>query len=299
MLNFKRVVRCVISLALCAVLVVAPVEVMALRTPASSTFVPQVSGVPMEAPKGETQGHLVSTVRRSRDFSGTVIGCLEDGTRIHVLKTYGEFYQIDCFDMKGYIAKSQVAVNEQGEYYVKCDPESKESKYLPAFAPQEALLLKSRLRDVSDDYLGVRYTWGGTTPKGFDCSGYTQYIMDLVGITINRTALTQLQDGVVIAKKDLQCGDLVFFSNTSGRGFASHVAMYIGNGKIIHSGASTGVVIADLNSNYYTEHYLCARRIVLSDIAVTAAIPNTLITQGGVGSQWRDTGSTGLGLIGQ
>ena len=299
MLNFKRVVRCIISLALCAVLLIAPVEVMALRDPVSSTFVPQLPGVPMESPKAETQGHLVSVVHRSRDFGSTVVGCLEDGTRINVLKTYGEFYQIDCFDMKGYIAKAQVAVNEQGEHYVACDPESKESKYLPSYAPQEALLLKSQLRSISEKYLGVRYQWGGTTPKGFDCSGYTQYIMNAVGITVNRTALTQLQDGVVIAKKDLQCGDLVFFSNTNGRGFASHVAMYIGNGKIIHSGASTGVVIADLSSSYYTEHYLCARRVVLSDVAVTAAIPNALILQGGVDSQWRDTGDTGLGLIGK
>ena len=92
MLNFKRVVRCVISLVLCAVLIAAPVEVMALRTPVSSTFVPQVSGIPLETPKAETQGHLVSQVRRSRDYASTVIGCLEDGTRINVLKTYGEFY---------------------------------------------------------------------------------------------------------------------------------------------------------------------------------------------------------------
>ena len=297
MQKFKRMGRCVTGLLLALVLSL-PVSALAIQTPISNALIPSVPVVPMEIPKSDNQGHLVSLVRRSQYSGATVVGCLEDGTRISVLKTAGDFYRIDCYDMTGYIAKSQVQVNENGEYVVKCDPESKESKYLPSYSSQEALNLKSMLRDVSDDYLGVRYLYAGTTPKGFDCSGYTQYIMNQVGITLNRTAMDQLQNGVVIAKEDLQCGDLVFFSNTGGRGFCSHVAMYIGNGQIIHSGASTGVVIADLDNSYYRQHYLCARRVILSDVTITAAIPNVGIQQS-EGSFWRDSDLDGLGLSGK
>lgn len=298
MLKFKRMGR-VIAALLCTAILCVPVSAMVIQTPVSNALIPAVPVIPMETPKAEHEGHLVSLVHRTQYFGATVIGCLEDGTRISVLKSVGDFYRIDCYDMTGYIAKSQVEVTENGEYIVKCDPESSESKYLPSYSPQEALNLKSQIRDVSDDYLGARYKWGGTTPKGFDCSGYSQYVMNKVGVTLNRTALTQLQDGVIIAKEDLQCGDLVFFSNTGGRGFCSHVAIYIGNGQIIHSGASTGVVIASLNSSYYVEHYLCARRVVISDVALTAAIPNAGILQGGSSSFWRDGETGSLGLIGQ
>ena len=297
MLKFKRMGRCVAGLLLAAVLLSLPVSALAIQTPVSNALIPAVPVVPMETPKAEHQGHLVSLVHRSQSAGSTVVGCLEDGTRVSVLKTVGDFYRIDCFEMKGYIAKSQVTVNENGEYVVKCDPESKESKYLSSYSPQEALMLRSLIRDVSDNYLGVRYVYGGTTPKGFDCSGYSQYVMNEVGITLDRTALDQLQNGVVISKDDLQCGDLVFFSNTSSRGFCSHVAIYIGNGQIIHSGASTGVVIADLNSAYYREHYLCSRRVILSDVAVTATIPSAGILQGG-SSFWRDGETGSLGLMG-
>ena len=299
MQKFKRMGRCVAGLLLLAMVLSLPVSALSIRTPISTALIPSVPVVPMELPKTDNQGHLVSLVHRSQYAGSTVIGCLEDGTRVTVLKTVGDFYRIDCYEMNGYIAKSQVQINENGEYMVKCDPESKESKYLASYGSQEALNLKSRLRDVSDDYLGVRYRYGGTSPKGFDCSGYTQYIMDKVGITLNRTAMDQLHNGVVIAKEDLQCGDLVFFSNTgSSRGFCSHVAMYIGNGQIIHSGASTGVVIADLDVPYYRQHYLCARRVILSDVAVTAGIPSTGISQSG-SSFWRDGNTGSLGLNGK
>ena len=295
MQKFKRMGRCVVWLLLLAMVLSLPVSALAIQTPISNALIPSVPVVPMELPKTDNQGHLVSLVHRSKSNGSVIVGCLEDGTRVSVLKEYGAWYRIDCFDMSGYIAKSQVEINENGEYLVKCDPESKESKYLPSYTTQSALNLRSLIRDVSDDYLGVRYRYSGTTPKGFDCSGYTLYVMGLVGITLDRTAMDQLQNGVVIPKEDLQCGDLVFFSNTGSGGFCSHVAIYIGNGQIIHSGASTGVVIADLNSTYYQEHYLCARRVILSDAAVSAAIPNAGILQSG-SSFWRDgeTGSLGL-----
>ena len=294
MQKFKRMGRCVTGLLLALVLSL-PVSALAIQTPISNALIPSVPVVPMEIPKSDNQGHLVSLVRRSQYSGATVVGCLEDGTRISVLKTAGDFYRIDCYDMTGYIAKSQVQVNENGEYVVKCDPESKESKYLPSYSSQEALNLKSMLRDVSDDYLGVRYLYAGTTPKGFDCSGYTQYVFAKNGLSIHRTVINQMGDGIVIRREDLQCGDLIIFSNTTSRGFASHVGMYIGDGKMIHSG-NGGVAISRLDTPYWNKYYQGSRRIILTGLENSVASPAMGLLQNNTTAFWRKNSQLSDGI---
>lgn len=110
---------------------------------------------------------------------------------------------------------------------------------------------------IAKSYIGVPYVWGGTTPKGFDCSGFVQYVYRQMGISINRVAADQANNGYYVAKEDLQPGDLVFFKK-AGRAI-HHVGMYVGNGQYIHA-PSTGRTICIENmtrSDYYT-----ARRIV-------------------------------------
>lgn len=81
-------------------------------------------------------------------------------------------------------------------------------------------------------YIGVKYVYGGTSPKGFDCSGLVQYACREVGISVNRTSRAQYSNGVAVSKSNLQAGDLVFFSKGSG---ISHVGIYAGNGQVIHA----------------------------------------------------------------
>lgn len=119
----------------------------------------------------------------------------------------------------------------------------------------------SAIADFALKYLGSPYVYGGTSPSGFDCSGYAQYVYKNMGISINRTASTQYQQGVAVSKANLQPGDLVFFANNGVS--ISHVSIYIGNNKIIHASTpSTGVIISDLSSNYYMNTYFGARRMV-------------------------------------
>ncbi len=110
-------------------------------------------------------------------------------------------------------------------------------------------------------YMGVPYLWAGTTPKGFDCSGFTQYVFKQNGIALSRTTLTQYKEGIYVSKKNLQPGDLVFFQNTYREGI-SHVGIYVGDGKFIHASSSRGITITPLSNTYWAPRYYGARRIL-------------------------------------
>ncbi len=114
---------------------------------------------------------------------------------------------------------------------------------------------------IAKQYLGSRYRYGGSSPRGFDCSGFTSYVLGKSGIGVGRSADAQFNDGTHVKASQLQPGDIVFFANTYKAGI-SHVGIYIGNGQFIHAESSdTGVVISDLWSSYYAAHYYGAVRV--------------------------------------
>jgi hypothetical protein len=264
--------------------------------PVSAQSTEQLDDALVEETVPAAPQHISSVVRLSPAYAALVIGCLENGTKVTVLGTYGEFYQIDCIDMKGYIAKSQIQQNDNEEYYVNCITDSSETKILTGYTAEEALTLKGELRAVSMKQIGRPYIHGGTGAWGFDCCGLTQFVYKSVGISIHRTVAAQLENGVIISRDDLQCGDLVFFQNTTGWGhFASHIGMYIGNGQVIHAGNS-GVGITDLDDPYLVQHYMCSRRVVLSDLPVQTILPAEGINRNINSSYWRESSQTETGL---
>lgn len=128
-------------------------------------------------------------------------------------------------------------------------------------ASAQATATGNALITTAKKYMGVPYVWGGTTTEGFDCSGFTQYVMKQNGITIPRTAAEQYATGTPVDKSQLRVGDLVFF--TTYKEGASHVGFYMGDGKFIHaSSANEQVTISNLGDTYYVEHYIGARRYI-------------------------------------
>jgi len=109
-------------------------------------------------------------------------------------------------------------------------------------------------------YLGTRYRYGGSSSRGFDCSGFTAYIYRRHGINLPHNSSAQYRVGKPVSRSELRPGDLVFFRTRGSR--VSHVGIYIGNGKFVHASSARGRVRIDtLDSGYYKQRYVGARRI--------------------------------------
>lgn len=209
---------------------------------------------------GDTVRTLTSAVHSASSLKSFVIGRMENGTVLTVLEERGDFYKIDCFDMTGYILKSQVK-EQDGVYTVSCRRASEESEYMTYTPLVDALMLRHAILNTGKQYLGTPYVYGGSRPGGFDCSGFTSYVFAKHDLPLQRSADYQIQDGVIISKDALQVGDLVFFRTYGPWYQASHVGIYAGNGQFIHS-ASGGVMYNSLDQAYYANSFLCARRMI-------------------------------------
>ena len=118
----------------------------------------------------------------------------------------------------------------------------------------------TKILKTAAQYKGVPYVFGGTTPRGFDCSGYVQYVFAKHGIRLTRTADTQAREGKFVSRKNLKPGDLVFF--TTYEPGASHVGIYAGNNLFWNATSSRGIMLSNLTDSYWGPRYYTARRIL-------------------------------------
>jgi len=129
---------------------------------------------------------------------------------------------------------------------------------------------------TGDEYVGVPYLWGGSTPRGFDCSGFVQYVYREHGVRLPRTSRQMAHAGRSLAARvsSLREGDLMLFRGRNG--VISHVALYAGNNQILHSSSSgNGVRYDDLSSKrgrYYRTHLVAARRVTENGQSLVQAL---------------------------
>lgn len=169
------------------------------------------------------------------------------------------------YDKVGSVRSGQIlkATAENGWYKI-------DSGYISAEYVKEvdasAASQSSKGQEIANyalQFVGYPYVYGGSSPKGFDCSGFTYYVYAQFGYSINRTASNQLSNGYAVEKSQLQPGDLVMFRQNGSTKAASHVGIYIGNNQYVHASTpGVGVIISDLNDPYISSGYVGARRIV-------------------------------------
>ena len=116
------------------------------------------------------------------------------------------------------------------------------------------------LLEIAKSQIGLKYKFGGVSPKtGFDCSGFVMWVHKKAGISIAREAPDQFKRGKKVSKEDLRAGDIVFFETYKPG--PSHVGIYDGNGRFIHSpNSKSEVKFTKMSNSYYKKRYLGARR---------------------------------------
>ncbi len=120
--------------------------------------------------------------------------------------------------------------------------------------------IKAKLEQIYKKYKGTKYRYGGTTSRGFDCSGFVQRVYkEAFNIDLPRSTKDMMKLGKKINKNELKPGDLVFFHPTRKY---YHVGIYLGNGVFIHASTSRGVIKSDLSLNYWKKSYIKGRRIL-------------------------------------
>ncbi len=192
-------------------------------------------------------------VRSGPSTSYSVIGSLKKGSSASVVGTSGSWYKIKYGSGYGYISSSYTSSSSSSS-------SSSTSTVTSTSTTTSSSSSSSSIVSFAKSLLGCSYSYGAAGPTSFDCSGFTQYVYKHCGISIPRTSSAQYASATKISKSQLQAGDLVFFTSSSGSS-VGHVAIYIGNGQIIHAAnSSTGVCISSMNSTYYTSHYVgCGR----------------------------------------
>ena len=179
---------------------------------------------------------------------GKIITSLPKGTAVEILDQSGRWYKVKLPDGRiGWIYRQFIEVKS-----LAANSSGARTGSFPA----------DQLLEYAKSFLEVTYIYGGDSPRGFDCSGYTQYIFSKFGIRLPHRADLQRENGSEVrAMADLQPCDLVFF-RTEGSEVVNHVGIYLGGNQFIHASSGYGAVrISPLNYGYYFKCYAGGRRL--------------------------------------
>ena len=195
-------------------------------------------------------GKVNSDVSSLNIRSGAGTGCsvlnsVSGGTVLELTGVQDGWYKVVHGGTSGYVSSDYITLTSE----------------TPA-ATVAASSVGEEIAAYAQNFLGTPYVYGGSSPSGFDCSGFVTYVCKQNGYSVNRTASAQMSNGTAVTKAQLQPGDLVFFNSGNSSKLATHVGIYLGNGQFVHASTpSTGVIISDINSSYYSSTFVGARRL--------------------------------------
>ncbi len=192
----------------------------------------------------------ILNIRNGADTYCDVLGQLAEGDGVAITDIDGEWYEITLGNGFGYVHSS----------YIWTDTAITRRSSAPSSRGGRGVNRKTAaLVEYSKEFLGTPYVSGGSSPSGFDCSGFTSYVYKQYGVSLPRTSSSQAGVGTAVKRSELIPGDLVFFNTYGG---ISHVGIYVGGDSFIHATLPGDVVkISSLSSSYYNSRYVTARRI--------------------------------------
>lgn len=210
--------------------------------------------------------------REEPNTDSKVLKVFSQNAKITILEEQGTWYKIKHNDQEGYVLKEYVSskkvevTSRSAEDRTKTTTETQNTESTSTKKVEEKTTTKTSSKgqeaaNYVKQFVGCKYVYGGSTPKGFDCSGLTMYVYKKYGINLSHSATAQSKVGTKVERANLQPGDLVFFKNYRTNTGIGHVGIYIGNNKFVHASTEkTGVITSSLTGSYSTR-YVTARRI--------------------------------------
>ncbi|KNY25080.1 C40 family peptidase [Pseudobacteroides cellulosolvens] len=221
-------------------------------------------------------------LRENASTDSLVLRTFNKGTSVSVLSSSGNWYKVRTSDGKvGWVFSDFINAKSTGSS-TSSSTKSTSTKKTTSRGSE------GQQRDNSDDgkeevtsnatsdvrqnlvayakkFLGVRYVYGGSSPRGFDCSGFVSYVYNHFGISLERVAADQARQGAKVSRANLKPGDVVFYDTNGGRNYINHAGIYIGDGMFIHASSGSNahkVVISSLSEGFYSNAYMSARRFL-------------------------------------
>ena len=208
-------------------------------------------------------GHIVCdttvNLREQPNTSSTVLASLSNSTAVSVTGVYQGWYKVSCNGKNGYVHPDYItfaAVQTPAPAENKA-PVTPASNVVSYTGTSEA---RAEVLEYAAQFLGTPYVYGGSSPSGFDCSGFTSYVFNNTVGSIPRVAQSQFNATTHVSREELLPGDLVFFGSSASS--ISHVGIYVGDDTFIHSPHTGDVVKYESLSGSYASRFQGGGRVI-------------------------------------
>lgn len=214
-----------------------------------------------EETKIKTQFIISETVnlRKEPNTNSEIVSKLSLNMAVDVYSENGGWSKVKVSGKEGYVSSSLLSDKKKETSRASETPRTNDNTNTQTNTSSAPVSKNGgSVVETAKSYIGSSYVYGGSGPSSFDCSGFTSYIYKQYGVSLNRTAAGQYSNGTAVSKDELQPGDLVMF----GKSGINHVGIYIGGGQMVHAAnPSRGVTTDTINSGYYYNNYVGARRV--------------------------------------
>lgn len=201
-------------------------------------------------------------LRKEASTDSEIVTRLSLNTSVDVYAEENGWSKVKVNGNEGYISSSLLSTEKQETSRSQSTPRTQTTQSTTTTTETTTVPSSGKgatVVETAKNYIGCSYVYGASGPSSFDCSGFTSYVFKLHGVSLNRTAAGQYSNGVAVSRDQLQPGDLVMF----GKSGINHVGIYIGGGQIVHAAnSSRGVTTDTINSGYYNNNYVGARRVI-------------------------------------